>query len=187
MRNEKVLQEARFDPKLPTYWMISTVIGLTLTVFGILLIPVALTLGWAFYQKRYEALECRLTERSLHIKRGVIFRSEKNIPLDKIQDIGMTEGPLLRRLGLASLAVETAGQSSPQGAADAGLVGVVDAPAFRDAILEQRDKVAGTGGSREPEPRAAVAADAEGSLQVLQRISESLERIESLLERSQRS
>ena len=171
MRNETVLREAHFYSKLPSYWMISTLIGLTATVIGIPFIPLVLIFGWAFFQKRFDALQCRLTERSLHIKRGVIFRSEKNIPLDKIQDIGMTEGPLLRRLGLASLAVETAGQSSPQGAADAALVGVVDAPAFRDAILEQRDKVAGTGGSREPEPRAGSAQDSEGSLQVLQRIS----------------
>jgi putative membrane protein len=186
MRNEIVLQEARFDPKLPTYWMLSTVIGLAFTVVGILLIPIALTFGWAFFQKRYEALECRLTERSLHIKRGVIFRSEKNIPLDKIQDIGMTEGPLLRRLGLASLAVETAGQSSPQGAADAGLVGVVDAPAFRDAILDQRDKVSASSGAREPAQPAPLDHEAEGTAQLLVRISESLERIEGLLERSSR-
>jgi putative membrane protein len=186
MRNETVLREARFDSKLPSYWMISTLIGLTATVIGIPFIPLVLIFGWAFFQKRFEALQCRLTERSLHIKRGVIFRSEKNIPLDKIQDIGMTEGPLLRRLGLASLAVETAGQSSPQGAADAALVGVVDAPAFRDAILEQRDRVAGSGSAREFEAASSPGLDA-SSAQLLLRISESLERIEGLLERSQRS
>jgi putative membrane protein len=181
MRNETVLLEARFDTKLPKYWMISTLIGLTFTVVGIPLIPFALIFGYAFFQKRYDALQCQLTERTLHIKRGVIFRSEKNIPLDKIQDIGMTEGPLLRKLGLASLAVETAGQSATQGMADASLVGVVDAPAFRDAILDQRDRVSATGTVAVAE--AAEASSATSSHAVLVEISESLKRIESLLER----
>ena len=112
MRDEKVLQQAKFDQKLPSYWMLSTLLGLTFTIVGIPLVPFFLIFGWAFFQKRYEVLECTLTERTLHVKRGVIFRSEKNVPLDKIQDISMTEGPLLRKLGLASLHIETAGQSA---------------------------------------------------------------------------
>ncbi len=182
MRKENVLLEARFDSKLPHYWMIYSVILLAFTVVGIPLIPFFLIFGYAFFRKRYEALQCQLTERSLHIRRGVIFRSEKNIPLDKIQDIGMTEGPLLRKLGLASLAVETAGQSSAQGAADASLVGIVNAPAFRDAILDQRDRVSASGAAQASEPTSEVASSS--SHEVLVEIRDSLQRLEAILGQS---
>ena len=182
MRQETTLRVAEFDKKLPAYWLLSLSLVLLITVVGIPLIPFALIFGMAFFQKRYEALECRLTERTLHVKRGVIFKSEKNIPLDKIQDIGMTEGPLLRKLGLASLQIETAGNSVAQGMADASLVGVVDAPAFRDAILDQRDVVAGGKGGAERTPEAPAAGSAGGDTRdVLVEIRDSLRRIEAHL------
>ena len=187
MRNEITLCSARFDKKLIAYWMVSSVIGLAVTVVGIPLIPLVLLLGPGFFARRHEALECRLTERTLHVKRGVIFKSEKNVPLDKIQDIGLREGPLLRKLGLASLSIETAGQSSAQGVADASLVGVIDAPAFRDAILDQRDKVVGSREHRSaPEPAAAPQdADPRTSYGVLLEIRDSLRRIEGKLGREE--
>lgn len=183
MRQETPLRVARFDEKLPTYWMLSLLFGLTVTVIGIPLIPFALIFGGAFFRKRFDALECCLTERTLHVKRGVIFRSEKNIPLDKIQDIGMTEGPLLRKLGLASLQIETAGNSGPQGMADASLVGVVDAPAFRDAILDQRDVVVGSRSAEVATRGEAGGRDhpAGDSRDVLVEIRDSLRRIEAHL------
>ena len=104
----------------------------------------------------------------------ILFRTEKNVPLDKIQDVAMKEGPLLRKLGLASLGVETAGSSNPQGA-DAQLVGVVDAPVFRDAILDQRDKVV------EGQGKAPVEASASSKDDVLVEIRDSLLRIEGVL------
>ena len=176
-----MLVKARFDPKLPTYWMFGTLLVLTLSFVGIPLVPVWLIFGWRVHKKQYERMECELTERSLNIRRGFLFRVEKNLPLDKIQDVAMKEGPILRHLGLSALAVETAGQSSPQGGTDATLTGVVDAPEFRDAILNQRDLVAGMLG-----PVRAAAAPAPGAAAeegVLVEIRDSLHRIEGLLER----
>ena len=173
-----MLVSARFDPKLPHYWMLGAIIVLTVTVVGIPIIPVWLVFGRSLYKKQYERLECDLTERSLNIRRGFLFRIEKNIPLDKIQDVAMKEGPILRHLGLSALAVETAGQSAPQGASDATLTGVIDAPGFRDAILDQRDLVVGA--LLEPSrkvPEGAGSSDEE----VLVEIRDSLHRIEKLL------
>ena len=181
MREEKVLLKARFDPKLPHYWMIGTLFILACTFIGIPLIPFWLVLGGRVHRKQYERMECELTERSLNIRRGFLFRVDKNIPLDKIQDIAMKEGPLLRHLGLSALAVETAGQSSPQGGSDAMLTGVVDAPGFRDAILNQRDLVvgvsAGTAVGDAPSERPM------GNENALLEIRDSLHRIEGLLAR----
>lgn len=175
MREEKVLTRAVFDEKLPVYWMVSALFLLLVTFIGIPLIPIWFLLGRAFHRKQFENMECDLTERSLNIRRGVLFRVEKNIPLDKIQDVSMKEGPILRRLGLSALVVETAGQSSPQGSGDATLTGVVDAPTFRDAILNQRDHIVASGGGPPLAPGGPVSDD------VLVEIRDTLKRIETLL------
>jgi membrane protein YdbS with pleckstrin-like domain len=52
--------------------------------------------------------------------------------------VALKEGPLLRRLGLSTLRVETAGQSSQPGA-EVNLTGIVDVHDFRDRVLMQRD------------------------------------------------
>lgn len=179
MRQEVILQRATFDPKLKMYWMMSAQIGLLFTFIGIPIMPIWWFFGRNIHQKQFDAMKCELTERSLNIRKGFIFRVEKSIPLDKIQDVGMKEGPVLRWLGLSALAVETAGQSSPQGASDAALAGVIDAPAFRDAILEQRDRVVATGHLTP----AAPATSSESSDVVLIEIRDSLQRIEVLLKR----
>ena len=140
--------------------------------------PIWFFLGWGIYQKSFDAMSFELTERALNIRKGFIFRTEKSIPLDKIQDVGMKEGPLLRRMGLSSLMVETAGQSNPQGLSDAMLTGVIDAPAFRDAILDQRDRVVALGTPTSSPTAPSQPAGDEG---VLGEIRDSLVRIEGIL------
>ena len=94
---------------------------------------------WA--KRHFDSLSCTLTEKSLCLKKGVWFRTEKTIPLEKITDLSLTEGPILRYFGLCSLKIETAGQSAQPGAANADMTGVVNALAFRDLVLTQRDEL----------------------------------------------
>jgi len=178
MREETVLKTASFDPTLKLYWLIQGVWILLVTMVGAPLLPFwLLGLGQLFSSKAYDRLECELTTRSLHLRKGWMFRVERTIPLDKIQDLAMHEGPILRWLGLSSIRVETAGQSGGQGGSDATLVGIVDAPAFRDAVLDQRDRVTAT--SRDGAVAAPVVKDSE--LVVLEEIRDSLVRIEDVL------
>jgi len=188
VRQETILQAADFDTKLPKYWMAQALLMMLVTIVFIPVIPFWLFFGWNFHRKQYARLECHLTDRSLNIRKGLIFRVEKNIPLDKIQDVGLREGPLLRWLGLASLVVETAGQSNPQAGADAHLVGVVNAPAFRDAVLDQRDPVvANLRGPAAPAALPSAAAKDAGrssaEAELLREIRDSLQRIEGRLEK----
>lgn len=172
MTRSPVLAEAQFDPKLRTYLYLTSLWWLAISVIGLVLVPVWLFAGLWWSRRYLEALSCVLTERALVIKKGVLFRSEKTIPLDSIQDVALHEGPLLRRLGLAQIKVETAGQSAAQGSSEGALVGVVDSVAFRDRILEQRDHVAGHGPTpKRPAPEATSA-------ELLVDIRDSLRRIE---------
>lgn len=134
-----VVLEASFSPKLKVYRLINGVILMIVSIVMIPLIPFWLLFGPAWVRRVYEGLGCVLTERSLVVRSGVIIKREMTIPLDKIQDISLSEGPLLRRLGLLILRIETAGQSSAAGTSDANLIGLVDARMVRDRILAQRD------------------------------------------------
>ena len=166
MNEDKALLEAEFETKLKTYWFLQVLMGMVVSIIGI---PLALfwVLGWGqWWAKRsYESLRCILYERSLVVKRGVVFKTEKTIPLDKIQDLTVREGPLLRAFGLRSLKIETAGQSSPQGQADADLVGVMDPRDFRDRVLRQKDRMLGLAAAPRPsEPEPVAGSSVEGLL-----------------------
>lgn len=139
-----VLFEGQFSPKLKTYMMLWSTLVVVATVAGIVLLPIWAVLGTMWVRRYFDSLDCILTERAVVVRRGVLFRNEMSIPLDKIQDISLREGPLLRYLGLAKLRIETAGQNvSASGTSEADLVGLLDVREVRDRILAQRDLVAG--------------------------------------------
>lgn len=140
MTRGEVLERVEFDPKLRVYLVLQGALGLLASIVGIVLVPLWLVAGPLWARRYYERLECLLTRRSLVYKKGIAFRSETTIPLDKIQDLSVNYGPVLDMLGLAKLKVLTAGHHANQGAT-IGLVGVVGAPAFRDRVLERRDEL----------------------------------------------
>lgn len=180
MLDETIILRAKFDEKLKTYWLLNGIILMLVTFVAIPLIPFwILGLGQYICNRRYEHLKAELTDRSLHLKSGYLFKVEKHVPLDKIQDMALREGPILRSLGLSSLSVETAGNSA-QGQPDASLIGVVDSVAFRDAVLEQREKHVGIASSVAP-AAPAPAAEASESSAVLSEIRDTLLRIEQRL------
>jgi len=170
--NDALVAAARFDGKLRTYWFLQMVLILFATVAGIAILPIWL-LGWGqwYVRRNFESLKCELNERTLVVKRGIFFRVEKTIPLDKIQDLTVKEGPLLRWLGLRSMKVETAGQGTP-GASELDLVGIVDPLDFRDAVLRQKDSLS--------TPPVALSGDDGGApetVELLREIRDLLSRI----------
>jgi putative membrane protein len=177
---EKVIFKAAFDPKWKTYFFLRILFLMVITVVGVVLVPFWL-LGWGqWYCKRYfESLKCILHERSLVIGRGIYFKRERTIPLDKIQDLTLIEGPLLDAFGICQLTVETAGQNMSQGGSEANLVGIVEARALRDRVLDQRDLI-----TDRAIPAAAPEAERttdSGGGGVLLEIRDTLGRIEELL------
>ena len=172
MGNDALLTAARFDDKLRTYWYLQIVLICVASVVGIVILPIWL-LGWGqwYVRRSFESLKCELNERTLVVKRGIFFKVEKTIPLDKIQDLTVKEGPLLRWLGLRSLKVETAGQGTP-GASEADLIGIVDPLDFRDEVLRQRDSL-----SAVPVPPPGVDEGADGTIELLTEIRDLLSRI----------
>ena len=178
MTQDKTLVSAEFDKRVIGYFWLQAMFLCAISFIGIPLIPFWLLFGKSFHRRQYENLNCELTPRSLNLRSGVLVKVQKNIPLDKITDLAVNEGPLLRHFGLCSLKVETAG--SAQGATGL-LFGVVEPLAFRDKVLTQRDLVMDAGGA----PAQDSSAHGQANEGVLVEIRDTLQRIEkSLAERS---
>lgn len=140
---ELILREAVFDQRFVVYTLVATTIVLTLTCVGILILPIYLPIAAWLHKKQLAHMRLVLTQRSLKVERGVLNRVEKTIPLDKITDLALFQGPIMRHYELEGLRVETAGQTSAAGAALVNMIGVIDARPFREAVLAQRDALQG--------------------------------------------
>lgn len=180
MSRSRTLIEAEFNPKVRSYWLLSGTFILVATIIGIVLLPVWWILGLWATQRYLDRMTCTLTERSLKVTRGILVRREMTVPLDKITDVGLVEGPVMRYLDLQAVRIETAGQSTTGAAVQ--LVGVRQARDFRDAVLTQRDLVSDRGSSgSDSEPSVPAHEGDRQTLAVLSEIRDTLRRIEDRL------
>ena len=124
-----------FDPKVKVYWWLGAMLVQASTVIGLFVVPFWLILGLPVHQKQFEGLSCSLTDRSLHIRTGWLFKKQQNIPLDKLTDVSIHEGPILNAFGVVRMHFETAGS------APFILTGVKGGPQFRDLVLKPRDSL----------------------------------------------
>jgi len=172
----KTLLDAQFDRRAIAYWRVLVSLIMVITIVGIPFIPCWLIYSLWFGPKYFEGLSARLTTQALELRKGVFTRSESTVPLNRITDLKLHQGPLMRRFGLHGLKVETAGQSGPHASSEGNLLGVVDAAAFRNAILRQRQITIGAEPSDETPRAAATAGEA---TQLLTEIRDILARIEA--------
>ena len=124
----KCIKQATFNPKVRNYWTVVCVLVSAVTIVGIVLTPLVAIVVWLVSRKILNAMSARLLERKLVVKRGIIFVVEKSIPLEKITDVALSQGPVMRFFGLYRLSFETAGQSA-EGAL-VSLIGINDAELF---------------------------------------------------------
>lgn len=133
------VQKAEFNPSIKTYILLVVAFFLTISVAGIpFLVFWFLGPGQYISKRFFENLKCELTDKHLEFKKGVLFKVEKTIPLENIQDLTFIENPLLKYLDLRILKIETAGHSNLQGS-DMKLIGIVDSSNFKEKVLYQRN------------------------------------------------
>lgn len=156
-REPVILQTATFVPKAPLYGTLATLWPMVASVVFIPVAPLAYPFVLWYKRRYYARMSVVLSRRDLIVRRGVWVREEKTIPLEKITDVATTEGPIMRWLGLKGMRVETAGQSGGQ-AALVNIAGIDDCDGFRDAVLDQRDKVTEGDEATSAPPANEVAA-----------------------------
>ena len=124
-----------FDPKVKVFWWLGAMGGMVVTFIGIPLAILWLVIGIPVHNKQFQNLSCDLTDRSINMRMGWLFKKQQNIPLDKLTDVSIHEGPILNAFGVVRMHFETAGS------APFILTGVKDGPSFRDRVLQQRDSL----------------------------------------------
>ena len=124
-----------FDRKIIVYWWIMANLGLLVTFVGIIAMVVWIPFGWIVHKKQYEHMSGALTDRSINMRMGWLFKKQQNIPLDKLTDVSIHEGPILNAFGVVRMQFETAG------AAPFILTGVKNSDQFRDLVLQQSDSL----------------------------------------------
>jgi putative membrane protein len=142
MRKERVLREAEFTTNVVRYRVLASLAALGISVVGIPLIPIIVPIVYWYYVRYYGKLRVVLTSRELKVRRGLMVVEEKAIPLEKITDLAVYQGPIMRAMGLKGIKVETAGQTTTTGSPLVTVIGIVDTDEFRDLVLEQRDRIA---------------------------------------------
>ncbi|HUG18676.1 MAG TPA: PH domain-containing protein [Planctomycetaceae bacterium] len=124
------------------YWQSICLILLTSIWFfglGILFaILYAITIGKWLPQRQADALRYWLDGYTLRVDQGVYFLKRKAIPLDRVTDVILSQGPILRYCGLWTLNIQTAGAGG-QVIPEAVLVGLENPETIRDEILKARD------------------------------------------------
>jgi uncharacterized protein len=89
---------------------------------------------WWLPKARWRRWRWRLGPEALHLRFGVVIRRSEHVPYFRIQHIELVNGPIERWLGLTTLTVTTA---SASGSAVLPGIAQSDAPALRQALLDQ--------------------------------------------------
>ena len=87
-----------------TFWAMSMTVA---SVFGALVFLTWWLVAWPPVAYRY--VSYRVDGDGLEIRSGVYFRSVTTVPKSRVQHTDVSQGPLQRRYGLATLTVHTAG------------------------------------------------------------------------------
>ena len=172
--NNHVLKSASFDPKVQHYWMLMAAFFSVLALVTIPLLPIVLAIVWLVGGRILAAMSAQLLTQKLVVKRGIFFKEEKSIPLEKITDVGLSQGPIMRMFGLYRLSFETAGQSGH--GALVSLLGVENASEFREAILEQKDNLTASTSAKSSNEESP-----QSQLELIRALTYSVKNIENML------
>jgi uncharacterized membrane protein YdbT with pleckstrin-like domain len=111
-------------------------VGVPTTVIGaVLLIGVGVTIlaGWIMrFFTQYT-----ITTKRLHIRRGVLSKTESSTNVDRIQNITVTQSPVDRIMKVGTIDFDTAGDASSD---RFSFVGVDNPQSLREEIMQARDE-----------------------------------------------
>lgn len=114
---EDLILVRRRSRRLPSYW---------------LKMLVTLGLHYVWWRSNYLGL----TRRSVVRRTGVFNKEERAVPLNQVQDVGVSYGLVRRLLGHGDIRIETAGSSGTE----IIMRDVVDPQAFRAKVFELIDE-----------------------------------------------
>ncbi|WAI02496.1 PH domain-containing protein [Methanogenium organophilum] len=164
--------------------------GVALAVMAGIFLVLALAGGiWAYLF--YDTVRYLLTTTEMTWGRGILWKQTGIVPYNRITNVDIIQGPLMRLFGISNLRIQTAGYSANQ-LAEIKLQGIRDPEPLRGVIMDfvrSGYPVAAVTGAEMPAgpastvplPSGGMAADA-AVLQELRDIEAVLKRIEEKMQ-----
>jgi len=131
---------------------------LNVIVMGLLVLLLLVTVVWnSLY---YRSIVYHLNETEMTWKRGVWFRQTGIVPYNRITNVDIVQGPIMRIFGISNLRIQTAGYSA-QKLAEISINGIEEPEPLRELIMgfvRSRGPAAAATGGEESESHGQVSA-----------------------------
>jgi len=128
-------------------------------------LPVVAAIAFVLYwiPRYHETISYTVGSDEVSWQRGVWFRTTGIVPYRKITNVDVSQGPLSRRLGIASVKLQTAGYSASKSSAEISITGIERHEALRDMLMEYVRQTrafssSATGASSEPDVLSELRA-----------------------------
>ncbi|WP_316558676.1 PH domain-containing protein [Methanimicrococcus hongohii] len=161
----------------------SVAIAAGLFIF-ILLILIVVVFVWV--QLYYKSIVYHLNDTEMTWKRGVWFRKTGIVPYNRITNIDISQGPVMRLFKISNLQIQTAGNSGGKAGSEISIIGMEDAEPLRAFIMDfvrgTAPVTAVTGGEETPAASAAAQTSFSAQSQEMERLISEVSEIRKLLE-----
>jgi membrane protein YdbS with pleckstrin-like domain len=135
---------------------------------------------WIWVGMYYDSMSYELREDEINWKRGVWFQTTGIVPYNRIVNLDLRQGPLMRFLGISTLAIQTAGYSG-QAVPEIKIEGIGHAEELRELIRSHvRGSISHDDGTGSAKPLSSPSG-----VSVHQQMLVELQQIRSLLEQRQ--
>lgn len=130
-------------------WMFVDSIFTILIVIGLAVLGVCFVFACIWAPLYYKSVVYHLNDTEMTWKRGVFFRKTGIVPYNRITNVDIVQGPVMRLFGISHLKIETAGGGASKSSAEIQLEGISDPEPLRQLIMDfvrgQKPAAAATG------------------------------------------
>ncbi len=106
-------------------------------LLAMVIIPVGIVFAAIWSELTYNNYSYNFTEDAVVIHKGVIIKTKTHIPYERIQNIDVRQGPILRAFNLNSVHIQTAGAGVVLGEGVIPAVALNDAEKIRDLLIKK--------------------------------------------------
>jgi membrane protein YdbS with pleckstrin-like domain len=156
-----------------------------LAILGVLAIVLIIFVVWT--RLYYDTMVYELHDDEMRWRRGVWFRTTGIVPFNRITNLDLRQGPVMRRLGISTISVQTAGYSG-QSVPEIRIEAIEHAEELRELLRASVRACSATGdgtGSGGQAPRPVVDAPF-ATIGTSMLILDELKKIRVLLEQQKR-
>ena len=130
-------------------WMFVDSIFTILIFIGLAVLGVCVVFACIWAPLYYKSVVYHLNDTEMTWKRGVFFRKTGIVPYNRITNVDIVQGPVMRLFGISHLKIETAGGGASKSSAEIQLEGISDPEPLRQLIMNfvrgQKPAAAATG------------------------------------------